>query len=47
MNKATPFSTPCQSANTVVSRGIVRLLISELLVVVVICQKLMPVGEEA
>jgi hypothetical protein len=47
MNKTTPFSTLSQRANAVVSRGIVRLLISELLVVVVICQKLLPVGEEA
>lgn len=47
MNKATPFSTASQCANAVVSRGVVRLLISELLVVVVICQKLLPVGEEA
>lgn len=47
MNKATLFSTTSQRANTVVNCGIVRLLISELLVVVVICQKLMPVGEEA
>lgn len=47
MNKATSFSTDPISANAVVSHGIVRFLISELLVVVVICQKLLPVGEEA
>jgi len=47
MNKATLFSTASHRANAVVSDGIVRLVISELLVVVLICQKLLPVGEEA
>lgn len=46
MNKATLFSTASITANAVVSRGIVRIL-SELLVVVLICQELLPVGEEA